>query len=379
MKKYLKTIILNFFIIMLTVLLCGCWDLKDINEKTISTTIAFDYKDGEIILYGEAANIQTGTSTTPEQSQKKFNVIKVRGKTLVEMRDHLDHVLDNPIYLSGNIAIIMTEDFANKYLLEYLYRYRADESYRKKVDLSFTKQNLDELFEISKEKDVSLGIYINAMSETLDGLGQSFSRTAERIIENLSSPYCGILIPSIGVRDNEITLVGYSVLLDDKIVGFISTDDAKDLMLLKADRPKLYYDVLYKDFKYTTEVTLKKRKVNPSFSNGKISFEVRLELDAKLMYGDKKTPYKLEQKDLIKAGAILSDMLKEELENSIKQAQNEFNCDYLQFDDIFRIKYPEEFEKIDWHEQFSDIDVTVDIKVDMKTDNMSDYTQDQKN
>jgi len=91
------------------------------------------------------------------------------------------------------------------------------------------------------------------------------------------------------------------------------------------------------------------------------------------MYGDKKTPYDLTEKDMKKIGDIVSEMLKKELENTVAQAQNTFNCDYLQFDDAFRIKYPEDYETMDWENEFPKISVTIDTNVDMSTVSMMNY------
>lgn len=60
-------------------------------------------------------------------------LVVARGKTLSEARHDLDIQTDKPLYFSGVRAVIFTESFAKEYLVEYLYRFRADESYRKKV------------------------------------------------------------------------------------------------------------------------------------------------------------------------------------------------------------------------------------------------------
>lgn len=375
MRKYYKIFLLNFIFILLTVFLTGCWDSKDINEKHIVTAVAFDSENEEITGYLEYANIQSSQGgNTIQTNTKKFIVISTpSSKTILESRDKLDAKLDNPVFLSGASTLLLSEDFANQYLIEYLYRFRADESYRKKVNIIFTKQSPEELFKVSQEKDVSLGMFLSDIADNLEKEGRIFLRSSERLIENLSSPYAGILMLNVGIQDNELAILGYSVVHGSKITGFIPIEEANGLLFLKADKPKLYYDVPYKDLKLTVEVTSKKPKIKPFYNDDKISFELKFNFKAKLMYGDKKTPYDLAEKDMKKIGDILSAMLKEELENTVSQAQNKFNCDYLQFDDTFRIKYPEDYEKLDWENEFSKISVTIDVKVDMSTTSMMDY------
>lgn len=133
MVKRHKLISAVVIIILLAVFLTGCGDSVDINEKLIVTTIAFDVKDGEIWYYLEIANIESGKSKEAgESAGKKYIVMKSHGKTLTEARDNLDTELDKPLYLSGVRALVFTESFAREYLVEYLYRFRADETNRKK-------------------------------------------------------------------------------------------------------------------------------------------------------------------------------------------------------------------------------------------------------
>lgn len=375
MRKYYKIFLLNFIFILFTVFLTGCWDLKDINEKHIITAVAFDLENEEITGYLEYANIQSSQGgNTIQTNTKKFIIISTpSSKTILESRDKLEAKLDSPVFLSGASTLLLTEDFANQYLIEYLYRFRADESYRKKVNIIFTKQSPEELFKAAQEKDVSLGMFLSDIADTLEKEGRIFLRSSERLIENLSSPYAGILMLNVGIEDNDLAILGYSIVHGSKIIGFIPIEEANGLLLMKSENPKLSYDVPYKDLKLTLEVTSKKPKIKPFYNEGKISFELKFNCKAKLLYGDKKTPYDLTDKDMKKIGDILSAMLKEELENTVAQAQNTFNCDYLQFDDIFRIKYPEDYEKLDWENEFSKISVTIDVNVDMSTTSMMDY------
>jgi len=126
-------------------------------------------------------------------------------------------------------------------------------------------------------------------------------------------------------------------------------------------------------------VSLKKRKIIPSYENGKISFDMKFDFEAKLMYGDKKTPYNFDDIANAEVTEILIKTLKNELADAVEQAQKKFECDYLQFDDEFRIKFPVEFEKMDWGKEFSKASFTFDVKVKLSGACMMDYeTNEQK-
>ena len=377
MKKYIRTkiSILCAVVLLLSTVLFGCWDSLDINEKDILTTICFDYKEEEIIIYIEIANTESGgASESGGNIGDKFIVVESRSKNLPEMRENLDAKLDKPVYLSGVRCLILTEDFANKYLIEYMYRLRSDENYRKRTITVITKEDPKELFKIAKEKKVSLGFYAEELFLTLEKLGESFYRSTIRLIENLSSPYTGILLPCLGINEKEFELRGYSVIRGDKVTGFLPKKESKGMIFLKAEKPKFSYLVPYKDLILTIKLELKKKKMTPLLEGEKISFDISTEFKATLLYGDKKTPYNFQEKDALAVAEILEDLLKEEITVAIERAQQEFDCDYLQFDDEFRIKYPMQFKNMKWEEEFPKIVTTVKTKVSLSTKMSMDYS-----
>ena len=376
MKK--NVLIIKYLLIIVTllpflVMASGCWDSKDINEKDIITAIAFDVKDGEIIIYVELADISKTNGSQGGGSNVKYVLVKAHGKTLAETRANLDEKLDKPLYLSGIRTLIFTERFANEYLVEYLYRFRADEQYRKKIDAVITMDDPETMFTTIQEQEDRVGFAVEGLIESLDASGQTFSRTAMRLIENASGNYTGQLMHCIGLKGNKIALTGYSVIDHNKITGFIPVEESKGVIFLKADKPKLTYTVPYNNTIFTIEVELKKRKVIPSYKDGQISFDITCDFDAKLLYGDQKTPYNFEDTATKEVTEILKDRLLKELKDAIERALFEYKCDYLQFDDEFRIRYPAEFENIDWQSEFPKSTVTINVNVDLSTTYMMDY------
>jgi len=360
--------------LFLAAFLSSCADSKDINEKIIITTVAVDIKENEIYMYAEIANIEGGKQSQAGGSAgQKYIYVKSHGKTMAEARDNLERQLDKETYLSAVRTLIITEDFARDYLVEYLNRLRADETYRKKTITVITKEDVDELFTARNEKNKSVGFAIEGLMITLEEAGESFSRSTSRMLENLSSSYSGFLISCIGLQDKEIALTGYSVVNGTTIDGFISMEESKGLVFLKADNPKFSYIVPYQDTNFTIETSLKKRKIIPSYKDGIISFDLNFDFEAKLMYGDKKTPYGFDDAANAEVTALLTEMLKNELTDAVAQAQEKFKCDYLQFDDEFRIKFPEAFEKMDWQKEFEAVIYTIDVTLTLSDTWMMDY------
>jgi Ger(x)C family germination protein len=361
--------------LLLTGVLTTVGGAKDINERLIATTISVDKKDGEIWFYTEFANVRTGQSGSSGtgNAPSRYVLVKGRGGTLSEARSNLNRQLDMPIYLSGARTLLITENFAKEHLTEYLYRLRADETYRKKVITVITRDDLDTLYETLGKEGESVGYSIENTIRTLDDTGDCFSRTTSRLLENLSEPYTGILIPCVGLEDKEIALTGYSVVNDTRVIGFIPIESCKGLTILKAERAKAVYVVPYQKDSYTVDTTLTGRGVKAFYEDGRPSYQISLSFDATLEYGDGKVPYGLGDAAGREMTSILEQMISRDARDAIDQAQTAFRTDYLQFDDAFRVAYPVIFDSLDWNTAFAQAAFSLKVKVNLDLSSMIDY------
>jgi len=369
-----------FGLILLTAAFTEQGDSKDINNKTIVTTLAVDKRDGEIWFYTEYPNIQQGQSSGSGGGggggAKKYSLVKSRGKTIVEVRSNLNRQLDKPLFLSAARTLILTEAFAKEHLMEYLYRLRADETYRKKVITLTTRDDLDAMYKAINDQDQSLGFTAENTVTTLEGLGSCFTRSTSRLLENLSDTYTGILIPCVGLEGQHIALTGYSVVNDDRVVGFIPIEACKGLNILKADMASTVYVIPYKGSQFTMDTTLMDRQVKAYYENGKPVFKFSLKFDASLEYGDKKTPYSFGDADKKELTAILKQLIEQDVKEAIYQAQRTFKTDYLQLDDAFRVAFPVVYDSMDWNVAFGEATIMAEAEVNMKSSSMVDYTVD---
>ena len=155
--------------------------------------------------------------------------------------------------------------------------------------------------------------------------------------------------------------------------GFISKEESRGMLFIKQPHAKFSYIVPYEQNQYTIRVTLKKTKLTPSYKNSKIHINMDFDLETELLYGNKKIPYDFDNKANTDVSQILTKTIKEEISQAVVQAQKKFVCDYLQFDDAFRMKFPAEFSKMDWEKEFPKITWAVNVKLKLKQSTMMDY------
>jgi Ger(x)C family germination protein len=379
MMKHLKHCLLLVMVFFLVLPVGGCMDAMDINKKYIVTTLAIDKVGDEFWFYAEVANVQSsgsnGSGGGPAPLGSKFFYVKGSGKNFEEARLDVDRQLDLPIYISGVRTLLLTERFADEDddLVQYLYRVRADEAYRKKVLTVTTRDNLDEMFSALNKKNFSVGYSIENTVTSLEQQGEAFSRTTSRLLENISSRYCGVLIPCIGIKNEDTILSGYSVVNGAKVTGYIPMEDCIGLIILKSDNARTFFDVPYQDKIYTVKTTLESKAITPYYQNGEISYLFKLHFKATVEYGDSRTPYNLNTDALKKMENTLRQIILDKMITTLDQARNMYKTDYLQMDDAFRMKYPAVFDQLDWQPAFLNAKAYWDVKADLSVSPSLNY------
>jgi hypothetical protein len=233
------------------------------------------------------------------------------------------------------------------------------------------------MFQRLNKRNISVGYSIENTVTSLEQQGEAFSRTTSRLLENINSLYSGVLIPCIGMRDKETVLAGYSVVNGDRVAGYIPIKDCNGLNILKADKARTFFDVLYQNKLFAVQTLLQSRSMTPYYQNGEISFLFKLKFKATVEYGDNRTPYHLNRDALKEMENTLRQIILEEMIGTLNQAQNVYKTDYLQMDDAFRIKYPAVFDRLDWQTAFLSAKVYWDIKADLSVTPSLNYESDQ--
>jgi len=355
-----------FVLIIMIALLAGCWDSIDINDKDITMTVAVDYKEGEYFFYTEIPNIsgfQNGQNNGSKNQQSLFSVPVGSGKTFIDARKNLDSKLDKPVFLGTTRALVLTERMAKNGITAYMFRMQSLVEYRKAVGIITTREELDTLFDVRPENNDAIGYALEETIETLSSKGTAVYVTSSEILEWLYSQNTGFIIPNFDVRDEHLSLTGYTAFENGEYAGFIKSCEANGILWFLNDRAQMRYIVPIGDNEATVQAKLKKREIVPEYSEGSVSFDISFELDSCIKYLSE--DIKLSEEELEEVRRGLQKLVVEDLIFSIRQAKG-FGCEYLGLDEKFRIEYPDEYKQLEWRDAFirSEIRISVRSSID---------------
>jgi spore germination protein KC len=167
----------------------------------------------------------------------------------------------------------------------------------------------------------------------------------------------------------QIELAGAGVFKNDKLVGHIKPSDVRGLLpfiepidtgvlvLTCPDAPSK---------KMSVELRNQKFNVEPSYENGKPSFQISYSTDGSIV--ESACPFSLEDRDKVKD---LENQMKKDKEKQyeliVHKATKEFKSDFLELGKVFMNKYPAEWRKIGhrWEEIFPTIAVDIVIETNI--------------
>jgi spore germination protein KC len=350
----------------------GCWDALGISKKNIVTTVIVDKTETGYAFTIEIARV--GKKDDPGQSSgtpKKNIIIKSFGKELADARADSERQSNKIVYLGADQCVIFTPGIAGFGISEYVYRLRQTPEYRKTVKVVQINEKPEDILNADTENDQLVGIAIEDLLENLADEGHSTRFRLADLLEKLASPNPNYIIPVIGLKDNLLSLEGYSVFKKDKSIGTLAEDELEGILLWLGEKPKESYTMSLLNNRFTVMMESMKKKVDVRYQNGIAAFDVKAECKAMVLYMAQNAP--LTDDVMKQLNAAFASILEQYMIDAVRKSQSTFRTDYLDFYTYFRIRYPDVAKKVNWEDEYPRAIINVDVDVDLKVSDKFDY------
>ncbi|WP_318616298.1 Ger(x)C family spore germination protein [Sporosarcina sp. YIM B06819] len=323
--KRIKTI---FFIILLVIILSGCWGMNEPERMLYIHGFGVDFEDGEYKIYGQIINFKNVAKSDQISSESdQSEVGYASGRTVDEAIFKLYNSADEKIFWGHLTYIIFSEEAlkndAMKGVIDTLIRYRET---RYQVWLYSTDDPV---------KDVLLTVPIINKAIPLSKLGDPMNSYQQgslvepvdirRMIIGLNEPNHEMVIPYFSISENWETvkakdkiaqLSGVGLITPTAFKGFIKQEKIYGLRWLndKTKRGEVTFS-LNSDAEDVMSVILQspKVKVKPVVEGDSVKFDI----DIKLQGDVSAMPRKI-KKNEIKKNA--EQEVKRQIEETYKEA-----------------------------------------------------------
>ncbi|MCP3772974.1 Ger(x)C family spore germination protein [Paenibacillus sp. MZ04-78.2] len=361
------------FLILLVILLSGCWDRREIELIGMVVGIALDKaessSENEIIMTQQFVNTTKGGK---EETVKAYNNITGQGKSIFQIIRETSNRTDKSPYFMHLKVIVISDKLASTLdLTDLTDLFLRDHEVRRTVQILFVPGNARKVLEMKSDKK---GI----PSIVLWGTTKNDYKTSEmpRLVtlgdlsENLTAKKSFLAQKLIPLRE-EVKLRGAAVISGKKktCIGWLSADETSGINWILGTRHgsrggivKIVDENSRKELVY--EIDYIRSKIVPVVKRDRLSF--RVSIDSEGYLGENWTKESSFEQDFIhKVNQLTAKQIKHLVLKALNKTKDTYKVDVAGFAEQLKIHNYNTWKqyKDDWDEKFSETKVDVDVKV----------------
>lgn len=368
-KRTMHKKIMFIFLMLPAFFFSGCWDVEEVNIRALPNTLFFDTGQKEKVQLGIDMHV-AGTLLPPvyemeQQFEKNHGVLYAEGESAVEAWSKLQTMTSRNIFFGQLRAIILSDKFARQNIEGALDIIGRVPFVSLDTHLLITKDDPKELVDTKNRSNFIPGNYIEQyfqspykkMLATPITIFEVFSR----IDNQTSDPY----FPMITTQQGNYVITGTALFSGNKMVGELNKPETYMFSLLNGgstgflsipsgDNQVISYLQMHSD-----------NKIVPRYNTERnLYFEIYIKIEAMIA---ETNPYQgpLSVEDKKELDQTAEVYLKQQIETLLAKLQK-LNADPVGFGEKLRSKYPDLWEKTDWHKEYQNTKFKVEVKFNTK-------------
>ena len=379
--KWGKNLKLLIVVTIFVTFLAGCWDSEELNTLAITGVIGIEKTNNKVNLIMEVYNpVASGGKDTQQGEAAKY--IQSTGESFFDAIRNLTIVFDKKIFFAHTKEMIISEDTARNGFIDLLDLWGRQHQPWPNTYLLISKGTSP-----ADIIGVKSGIETTSANYIEDLITNSSKNTGKTVITNVTdflryyydngSGAVGVIskkkkmgVPGEKNTEYELVTEGAAIFSGQKLVGFLNGTETRAMNFAtgKIKSAIIVSPTLDNQGKNSVEVIRTERKINTYIEGNQILFT----LDIKIMGTLAEETGRLDtdkNPEIIKTVANQnSEVVKKEVEDVIKKAQEEYKTDIFGFGQALHSKYPKQWKnmKSEWNYLFSLSEVRVTVGTDIE-------------
>ena len=229
LKNKRRKISILLSLLLLPLLLTGCFDYHAINKVTFPTSIIFDVDDlGQEIVYLDC--IKPYRSTNDSSDKGRRIIYKGEGKTALEAINDINRASSFKLDYSQTRAYIFTEKASRKGIKKFLDLINNNSEFSMKPSAFVYYGDVDELLKTVSTDEEYLGLFLNDLVGKAKYNSRAVRSNINYYLSNILMGSNTALLTSISLEDNaidkKIEIQGSSVFKDNVLVVRIDMENS---------------------------------------------------------------------------------------------------------------------------------------------------------
>ncbi|QNK89127.1 Ger(x)C family spore germination protein [Sporosarcina sp. resist] len=381
-----RVMLYSCVLIVITLLMTGCWSKKELNEFAIVVAVGIDKVEEEYEVTVQIVNPSEIASNKSNGGRTPVVLYHAKGGSVFDAIRKLSTITPRKPYLSHLGMMILGEELAEEGIAQTLDLFARDQEIRGNFLVAVSDQApaKDILSILSPLEKIPANKMYNSLKNSSEVFATSTPTKFDDLLKDLEGKGKNTVLTTIRIMGNPeegasnanvektrpaayLHYPGMAVFKNEKMVGLLNEEESKGYSYIK-DMVKSTATIIAcpEEGTITTEVMDSKTKVNGKMVKGKPSIELEIhsnqnvaEVDCPINLGKEKTIAELDK--------ISSKTLKGIVTNTLDTIQNKYEADVFGFGEAIHRADPKAWKKLekDWENIFSELEVHV--KVDVKT------------
>lgn len=364
-----------FVVLLLCLMLVGCWDRVEIQERLLVMAVAIDKnkpETGKQNYYEFTAQLTEARALSGKVSNPRIEPVwnaTTTGPSLFEcIRIMATRVARRPYYEHLQV-IVIGEELAKEGIDRPLDLFYRDHESRRKIKLVITKGKAKDALNVKPRLLPVSGRYISMLTEQAEAKTARLPKTSS--IGQFSSNYHNggnSVLPVVRMDKREVKMAGGAIIRGDNLVGWLSDQEVKALRWVNGtfssgDEVIFQHQQQQGTGHFTTfEVKGARSTIKTSIQNGKPVFSLFIRGEGSVAedgFDHKPTLEKIKMRE-----QELNKEIKQNAEALISKMQKKYKTDIFGFgEELRRHQYPYwKAHKKDWDNLFQEAVVHVDVQ-----------------
>ncbi|MEK3720240.1 Ger(x)C family spore germination protein [Paenibacillus sp. FSL H8-0034] len=373
-------------LLIIVVVVSGCWDRKELNATSLITGIAID--KGELKKYKLTTESIIETEINPKTGGKATPsiIFSLEGDMIAELVNRLNIGFTRSSTYSHVQVIVISEKVAKEGLLEFIDFLDRNREIRNEYNLIIAKGvPASDVLKVSYPLQKSSSFKLKAQLETMfKDYGGDPQSTIKNFVSSLISKGREPVLTAVTIRgdaekgkrksnmetiepDAMVLLSGTAIFKGERLQGYLDVDDTRYYLWTQNKIKSTSITAPCGENKLiTVHIFNSHSKVKSYYKDDKPFIQISVTLEAK-MDGTQCRDDMRKLETFNHYQSLIEERVKAGIKGIIEKAQKKYSSDIFGFGEVMNRQDYHNFKRVKekWNSEFAkaDIDVTVDVKM----------------
>lgn len=365
------------WIILLVFLLSGCWDQREVEERSVVLAIGIDKAEDDPELLELSYQIPiplkiAGAKSGVSGGGSPVHVVSGKGRTIYEAFNDMQRKLNQQVFFGHTRTVIFSEELAREGIGEILDVFRRAPQIRRLLWPIVVKGRALDALHVLPDLEQIPTVYLMNLIENGIRLGTIPDMSLGGAFVRVRNPSEELFLNYFMAHEKKMEWQGIAVFKGDRMIGKLNDEQAWSFMQMALGKNGIHLIVPYEaDPERLLSVHLETNAVHYTFTekNGAVQAEIRVVAEVDL--NNRAFALHVSTPDVIeKLERSVKHYLEQRAKETVKMLQEDYQSDVLGLGNYIRAYHPEIWSQIKNTDYFPNLQIQVNYTVKLRRTGM---------